>query len=485
MAPCSISEFSVGDPDCDGGWVWWTLGVSCTLLLVGSCFIVALLFDTFGLRRRLVILLTPDAAGETVAVEADNPIPSEKDTSNLPLVLRVSSPNEQRECSGDYLLVCDIQANGQPIYKNKSAERWLYSGVDGRWYICGVATKERNFRGCASGYIFNSRLHRGALPHQVGGSWEWSGGLRWHFDPAITVSCPLQEVPQSQRHARSFPKAVAPRNADSAYMCSPTDNKSAGSTLKTCEGTHPTVLGAAQVGKAAWFQFPNMFDRYRSMKQDSIGDESTQDDSNNSFRIDSCDTTTEDSLGDSSASSPASSSHVRAPFAGFSVGGSEMARSTPRRSKYKEPSKMLCVISPTGQRECAGTYLLVEGTTANGHPIWRQEGGERWLYSGTTGRWCIGGKDVQEDNFQRNSGFISQTAAHKGVMPDRMSGVWQRWAGEAFVKDCRIAVIQLHGVLRRPLGESRPGNSTLDLRCKRRDGLPEKLEVDLTRTILI
>jgi len=85
------------------------------------------------------------------------------------------------------------------------------------------------------------------------------------------------------------------------------------------------------------------------------------------------------------------------------------------------------VSSPNGQSHIFGMYVLVEGELANGMPMWRQLGGERWLYSDNHGRWTIGGAKARNVNFQNSSGFVYCSAKHQGSLPDEVSiGKWMR-----------------------------------------------------------
>jgi len=481
MTVCSISEILAEGVECDR-WVWFVSAAACTVVLAGCCCLVGFYWDFLCGRR----------CGRRTSSKSNPapPVPSTAkgkltgschDDREPPWVLQVHSPSQHVKCSGDYKLVRNMTVNGQPLWEKCGAERWLYSGVDGRWYICGPATKERNFQG-ASGYIYNSSPHKGTWPHHLSSSWEWSGGLQWHRDPAITITLP--EIWASQV-VNITPKAtgkVHQLNADprvfGAAYCSGLEEV----TLIECKQVEGPPLKDYKVQSQAPRPNPRMsLERGNTM----ISDDSTQD---NAFsQLDNCDTNTEHSAGSCSLSSPAPS--VQGAGGGYAASAksdtsSSVATTSSRRSVNKEPAKTLCVISPSGQQACAGTYELLDGEMANGQPLWKQKGGQRWLYSGTSGRWCIGGQDVKEDDFQRAAGYISQTAPHKGAMPDRTSSIWLRWDGEKFEKDSRITVVQLHTEHDRE--PSRPKGSKLDLRGKNAsDGLKKKLRNDVVTSVMV
>jgi len=102
--------------------------------------------------------------------------------------------------------------------------------------------------------------------------------------------------------------------------------------------------------------------------------------------------------------------------------------------------QVLHVASPNGQEICEGRYVQVAGVAPNGQPLWRQERGQHWLYSGTSGKWCIGGEDVRERCFACAAGYICRAEPHCGAMPDEARGTWARWDGARFVHDPAIRV---------------------------------------------
>jgi len=119
-------------------------------------------------------------------------------------------------------------------------------------------------------------------------------------------------------------------------------------------------------------------------------------------------------------------------------------RSCNRATKLRvaNPPQLVMVQSPSCLRAYNGVYELCPGETANGHELWKHRTAEFWLYSCKKGRWCIGGKDVAADRFERESGFLVQTLPHEGAMPDEVQCVWQRWdkSQGCFYKDSAIFV---------------------------------------------
>jgi len=95
-----------------------------------------------------------------------------------------------------------------------------------------------------------------------------------------------------------------------------------------------------------------------------------------------------------------------------------------------EELERLFVSSPNGQNHCFGMYVLVREELGHGMPVWRQLGGERWIYSDHMGRWTVGSSKVRQNGFQGSSGFIFCPQKHHGLLPDKMQ-FWMRFDDEA------------------------------------------------------
>lgn len=79
-----------------------------------------------------------------------------------PRLLRVLSEDEQHHTEGVYMLV-DRRANGQPVWKNVSAEFYLYRMKHGYWGISARA-QTQNFAS-NDGFIASRDKRNDALPH--------------------------------------------------------------------------------------------------------------------------------------------------------------------------------------------------------------------------------------------------------------------------------------------------------------------------------
>lgn len=89
------------------------------------------------------------------------------------------------------------------------------------------------------------------------------------------------------------------------------------------------------------------------------------------------------------------------------------------------------VLTVTCQRGHGGTYTLVKGEMPNGMPLWKNDSGDDYFFSGQDGKWYIGDEDEKLAHFQCSSGNISSKDSHKGTMPHEMpAGAWCFYSGD-------------------------------------------------------
>jgi len=89
-------------------------------------------------------------------------------------------------------------------------------------------------------------------------------------------------------------------------------------------------------------------------------------------------------------------------------------------------AQKLYVVSPNGHQPFSGEYVVVPDEMANDFPIWRQVGGERWLYNSTIGTWSFGDRNARVQRFACTLASICHPEAHMGRLPDEMTGSWTR-----------------------------------------------------------
>lgn len=94
------------------------------------------------------------------------------------------------------------------------------------------------------------------------------------------------------------------------------------------------------------------------------------------------------------------------------------------------PPSLLRVVSPNGRQECSGEYVVVEGETPHGYPLWKHRDSDYWVYTGTKGSWLIGGIEERIDNFGCSSGVIVCGRPHNGDLPQSKGHRWF-WNGRS------------------------------------------------------
>lgn len=392
-----------------------------------------------------------------------------------PRQLCIECPSTQMSCAGIYSLVPQEQAHGMPLWRRSEGDRWLYCGSDGKWYVGGKLSHQKGFN-CASGYLHCSELQPGALPHCLKG-WCWGDGQQWHRDETICV----REVPQPEKQLPELSKAEAATLTtkdltedgpgqyviahNNAAVTADVAVRSPTIVARLARGTRVCVLELQETymnGRlrarishpSGWISLAHAEDGYRwAYRQEDVlrlgglpavtdgrlkrcrSSVSTEEGSegagaSGSSVCPSC------SDGASEASSAARYAQLTTP----SDSGSSAPSSHPGLTS-DAPPRALRVKSPNGQVECAGFYVLVATERPNGQPVWEQSSrGGHWLYSGKTGKWCIGGRDVRDNNFDTAAGWLYQNRHHKGRMPQDVGGRWRRWNGQGFQEDDEIMV---------------------------------------------
>lgn len=148
----------------------------------------------------------------------------------------------------------------------------------------------------------------------------------------------------------------------------------------------------------------------------------------------------------------------------------------PTEVPEEEELERLFVSSPNGQNHCFGMYVLVKEEQGNGMPVWRQLGGERWIYTDELGRWTVGSSKVRQNGFRGSAGFIFCPHKNHGVLPDKMQ-VWARFDEESkkWKKDEDITVaLEYQDEVIEPKFSKRKGKAEKKGKGKGRGGAKEK-----------
>eukprot|EP00927_Polykrikos_kofoidii_P031002 TRINITY_DN26664_c0_g1_i1.p1 TRINITY_DN26664_c0_g1~~TRINITY_DN26664_c0_g1_i1.p1 ORF type:complete len:695 (-),score=111.97 TRINITY_DN26664_c0_g1_i1:103-2088(-) len=89
-------------------------------------------------------------------------------------------------------------------------------------------------------------------------------------------------------------------------------------------------------------------------------------------------------------------------------------------------SESVFMFSPSNMQRCAGRYELLRNEEVNGFPIWKQRGGNRWLYCGRSSRWYVGGMKEKNLNFECSRGIARSPLVRGRVpMPYGFAGCWE------------------------------------------------------------
>jgi len=418
---------------------------------------------------------------DVFAAKFDTPSHDGVAEAQPPWQLCIECSSTQVSCSGIYSLVPDEQVHGMPLWMRSDGDRWLYCGSDGKWYVGGKLSQQKGFS-CASGFLHCSEVCPGALPHYLNG-WYWGDGKEWHKDETICI----RELPQLPRQCAEPEKQVRPELSKAANsntkdltedgpgqyvithdnaaitadvaVCSPITARLARGTQVCVVEVHQTRangrLRARISHPSGWISLAHLLDGYRwAYRQDDVlrhgglsavtegrlkrcrSSVSTEAGSEVAGANGSSGSPTSCSDGVSESSSAARSPQLSTP----SDSGSSALAWHPMLTP-STPPQALRVTSPNGQEECSGIYVLVATEKPNGQPVWEQScRGGHWLYSGKTGKWCIGGQDVRESNFDTAAGWLYQQRHHKGRMPHNVEGRWRRWDGSNFQEDDAIGI---------------------------------------------
>lgn len=121
---------------------------------------------------------------------------------------------------------------------------------------------------------------------------------------------------------------------------------------------------------------------------------------------------------------------------------SQSAPSSARQASTSAPPEVIRFRSPNWQKECDGTYDLLKDKTANGQPIWKKRGGDRWLYLNTDRNWGVGGKTEFDKNFDCKNSFIfhPRTPKVNAVSPEKLPPGWMLFDGKAWREDPQVTL---------------------------------------------
>jgi len=124
------------------------------------------------------------------------------------------------------------------------------------------------------------------------------------------------------------------------------------------------------------------------------------------------------------------------------------------------PPKLSLQAPPRWQR-FGGLYTLVSELKANGHPVWKKDGEDRWLYTTTAGSWMFADGDEERKlggSFKTNNGLIGSGAEpHGGTLPHLITGPWLSYQmhGNTWMNDDSVKVSAVEAKKDGPRSRSR------------------------------
>lgn len=338
-----------------------------------------------------------------------------------PPVLQVRSGTRLQKVSGSYFLVEGLIANGQPVWKLANGNFFVYSGTDGKWFIARTSEEVRvgGSFSCCKGSIYTRAAHEGRMPHEMKANWRTHNGEKWLDDGSVevvvedfaapTVLTVISKSRQERISGRydlqkdqwSHGQPVWTQANGQFLLYSDPNGKWFISSL-----SNEVKIGGNFNCSEGWLynpiahggKFPDSFETgwitYDDESQAFLSDETVQ-----------------------------------------TVVGVPVT-----------PPLSLHVTSAINQKEMAGFYSLVHGQASNGQPVWKQNAGPYFFYSGTDGEWYIS-VETQEvrigGSFNCSSGDVSFPLPHCGLPPNEMdttTEIWHTWNGEDWDEDSSIIV---------------------------------------------
>jgi hypothetical protein len=329
-----------------------------------------------------------------------------REATSIPSSLEVSVPREVEHCSGMYVLVPSRLPNGFPLWKQLHGDHFLFSGTGGRWFIGDDEEENLNFV-CNAGIIVSREFHHGEPPNYLDGrgGWQRFDGEKWVNDGDISVAIGAHS---------SVPSNLRESGGVGAFPTSLSRNSRLPAPSLSMEGF--TSYGSDLFMEAA-----------SRNNEITNGPHNAKPSSDTSVKKQQQERSSEGGLGSSNeclSDTNASSKELSSYIPSFPTSAVAMLQ--------------LCVPQ---MGMCTGLYCIVRGRTANGFPLWKQQGGEHFLFSGTGGRWFVGDDEEERLHFNCNAGVIVSQSQHKGQMPHKMiAGTWQHFDGDKWINDRSIRV---------------------------------------------
>jgi len=350
----------------------------------------------------------------------NEPLPSPADETEIPPpLLCIDSPKTMRCCEGEYDFVMKYRCNQQPCWLKKDGSRLILSGSDGHWHIARHRGSSSTDFTRVVRLICSQRPHDGAFPHQIASGWTIKRNFHWRVDPSISVQAPVALF-------REDPMPVDPETLDIDHRHQSFTSCSHHS-VTACSNPFMCSIGNKS-GKNEWIAGAGEAGRVHGQANSDLTTASTWRTSLDNVQplAISHQKTSQKYLVQTVAEAPRKMQDCHA----VAPGACPVDPPAQRRLPQRLPPQALRVSVPSRQTSCSGLYVLVPNEQPNGHPLWRQESPEpvRWLFCDTSGRWSIGGADVQRECFSQGAVYVTQTLpSGPDVFPHDCETLWQLW----------------------------------------------------------
>jgi len=383
------------------------------------------------------------------------PTPADEAEASPPL-LCIDSPNAMRCCEGEYDLIAKDGCNQQPCWLKKDGSRWILSGSDGHWYVARHRGSDSTDLTRAVQLICSQQPHDGVSPHKVPRSWAIRRNFGWRVDPSIAVQASTALFEKEDTILIETEILEIDRKVQLATSCTKSLMCSIGNASGQNGQFLQELIAAPGIGEAGGLYEPGSCD-LSTAASSNLDVDMWVSGTGNDERTVSYEISGLRYVAQTVATTPRKMEDCRAHRPGARPADPPAERQVPPRL----PPQVLCVVVPSRQTSCSGLYLLVPSEQPNGHPLWRQQAVEpvHWLFCSSSGRWCIGGTDVERECFSRGAGYVAQTCpSGPDVFPHDCDTPWQLWDsdGETFQEDPAIQVTEVTDVDLTSLNPAQP-----------------------------
>ena len=291
------------------------------------------------------------------------------------------------ECLGTYMLEPQRTAQGKPVWKHATEDRWIAFASDGKWMIQeGAIVGDNNIT------LLKLEDNNASLPHQSTAVWEEFVGKDEGWVKAPSCKC-FGDVPTSMS------------------LCGELEHKTA------CLGTYMLAPHRTANGKPVWKHASE--DRWIACISTGI------------WKVQEGVAVGVNTLGflkleDTTASLPHQSTGVWEEYDGTAK---QWLKAPSCKCFGDVPTSMSLCGELEHKTACLGTYMLAPHRTANGKPVWKHAMEDKWIAWASDGKWIVQIGANVGSNLSLMT--LQDTTAS---LPHQSTGVWEESDGKQLVK---------------------------------------------------